>query len=81
MDIATRGANLLIGIISNVFLEEIDHPVAGAATYPGPPWWLGPGGWLHGRAPLLGEHTEEVLRDVAGLSARALAAARTGVSA
>ncbi len=48
-------------------LTRIDHPVAGEATYYGPPWWMGPGGWSTGRAPLLGEHTEEVLRDSAGL--------------
>lgn len=50
------------------FLRRIDHPVAGKATYPGPPWWIGPDGWIDGRAPLLGEHTGEVLRDVAGLT-------------
>ena len=50
------------------FITGIDHPVAGEASYVGPPWWMGPGGWRHGRAPLLGEHTNEVLRDVAGLS-------------
>ena len=54
-------------------LTTIDHPVAGPATYFGPPWWMGEGGWTHGRAPLLGEHTEEVLRDVAGLSAAEVA--------
>jgi formyl-CoA transferase len=53
---------------SRGFLAEIDHPVAGKATYPGPPWWMGESGWTHGRAPLLGEHSIEVLRDVAGLS-------------
>jgi crotonobetainyl-CoA:carnitine CoA-transferase CaiB-like acyl-CoA transferase len=43
------------------FLQRIDHPVAGEATYPGPPWWIGPDAWRHERAPLLGEHTGEVL--------------------
>ncbi|MGE5596107.1 MAG: CaiB/BaiF CoA transferase family protein [Hyphomicrobiales bacterium] len=50
------------------YLQRIDHPVAGEAVYAGPPWWMGPDGWSTGRAPLLGEHTEEVLRDLAGLS-------------
>lgn len=50
------------------FLAPVDHPVAGEATYPGPPWWIGPNGWSHGRAPLLGEHTEDTLREVAGMS-------------
>ncbi len=63
------------------FLKAVDHPVAGTATYPGPPWWIGPDGWVHGRAPLLGEHTEEVLRGIANLSAGAVATARAGVSA
>ena len=50
------------------FLQAVDHPVAGSAVYPGPPWWMGPDGWSAGRAPLLGEHTREVLTTVAGLS-------------
>jgi crotonobetainyl-CoA:carnitine CoA-transferase CaiB-like acyl-CoA transferase len=49
-------------------ITEITHPVAGEASYPGPPWWMGPDGWRHGHAPLLGEHTTAVLRDVAGLT-------------
>ena len=49
-------------------LTRIDHPVAGQATYFGPPWWMGPDGWSVGRAPLLGEHTTDVLRDLAGMS-------------
>ena len=43
------------------FIQRIDHPVAGEASYPGPPWWIGPDGWSHLRAPLLGEHTTQVL--------------------
>ncbi|MCC7363843.1 MAG: CoA transferase [Dehalococcoidia bacterium] len=50
------------------FLQRIDHPVAGEAVYVGPPWWMGPDAWSAGRAPLLGEHTDAVLRDLAGLS-------------
>jgi crotonobetainyl-CoA:carnitine CoA-transferase CaiB-like acyl-CoA transferase len=57
------------------FLQRVDHPVAGEATYPGPPWWMGPAGWQTGRAPLLGEHTSEVLRDLAGMSAAEVARA------
>ncbi len=53
---------------SRGFITKVDHPVAGEGAYAGPPWWMGPDGWRHERAPLLGEHTQEVLRDVAGLS-------------
>ena len=57
------------------FIQRIEHPVAGNASYPGPPWWMGPdSGWTATRAPLLGEHTVEVLRDVAGMSAPEIAA-------
>ncbi|MBI2765625.1 MAG: CoA transferase [Chloroflexi bacterium] len=55
------------------FLQRIEHPIAGAATYPGPPWWMGPDAWRAGRAPLLGEHTQEVLATVAGMSAAEIA--------
>lgn len=61
------------------FLQRIDHPVAGEATYPGPPWWIGPDGWLQGRAPLLGEHTTSVLREIAGLSQQAVERLRSEV--
>jgi crotonobetainyl-CoA:carnitine CoA-transferase CaiB-like acyl-CoA transferase len=40
-------------------LHRIEHPVAGEATYPAPPWWMGPDGWLDAPAPLLGQHTAE----------------------
>lgn len=50
------------------FIQRIAHPVAGEASYPGPPWWLGPDSWTHERAPLLGEHTAELL-DSAGIRA------------
>lgn len=48
--------------------READHPAAGTLRYPGTP--LAP--WVEGespeRAPLLGEHTDEVLRDSLGMS-------------
>jgi len=43
------------------FIQRIEHPVAGEAAYPGPPWWMGPDAWSHERAPLLGEHNHELL--------------------
>ncbi|MEX2032900.1 MAG: CoA transferase, partial [Dehalococcoidia bacterium] len=41
------------------FFREIDHPHAGLRPYPGAPFRM-PSGWRDERAPLLGEHTEEV---------------------
>ncbi len=42
------------------FFREVDHPVAGRLTYPGIPFKLDEADWDLGRAPLLGEHNEEV---------------------
>ncbi len=54
--------------------REVDHPVAGRWVYPGPPFRLTDGllpdgnwRWRPGRAPLLGEHNEEVLGEMLGL--------------
>jgi crotonobetainyl-CoA:carnitine CoA-transferase CaiB-like acyl-CoA transferase len=47
------------------FLASIEHPVAGSLRYPGAPYKLSATPWeLRHPAPLLGQHTEEVLRDV-----------------
>jgi crotonobetainyl-CoA:carnitine CoA-transferase CaiB-like acyl-CoA transferase len=43
------------------FFVELDHPLAGRLRYPGAPYRLGESEWTAARAPLLGEHTEEVL--------------------
>ena len=43
------------------FFVEVDHPEAGRLRYPGPPFRMGDAPWAAGRAPLLGEHTAEVL--------------------
>ena len=56
------------------FLRRIEHPVAGEASYPGPPWWMGPDAWRDAPAPLLGADTEAVLSE-AGLSPTEIAAA------
>jgi crotonobetainyl-CoA:carnitine CoA-transferase CaiB-like acyl-CoA transferase len=43
---------------------HVEHPVLGRVTTPGPPFRLGASPWLGSRpAPLLGQHTEEILRD------------------
>ncbi|MDY6912592.1 MAG: CoA transferase, partial [Chloroflexota bacterium] len=43
------------------FFVEIEHPAAGRQKYPGAPFKMGEGSWKAGRAPLLGEHNQELL--------------------
>ena len=63
---------------ARAFFRGADHPVAGTLRYPGTP--LAP--WAEGespkRAPLLGEHTEEVLRDSLGMSNAEIAGLKDG---
>jgi CoA:oxalate CoA-transferase len=42
------------------FFARADHPVMGKVTYPGAPAKLSETPWRGGKAPLLGEHNEEV---------------------
>ena len=50
--------------------EAIEHPVAGTFEYPGRPLVMGETPRAHPRrAPLLGEHTAEVLTDLLGVEA------------
>lgn len=42
------------------FFAEANHPVMGEVTYPGAPVKLSETAWRVGRAPLLGEHNEEI---------------------
>lgn len=58
------------------YFHEVDHPVAGRRTYPGPPFRMGEVEWAAGRAPLLGEHNQEVYRGELGLGAGELARLR-----
>ena len=50
-------------------LERPDHPAVGRRTVPGIPWRLtnGPNG-LRRAAPVLAQHTEEVLTELLGYS-------------
>ena len=49
------------------FFVEIDHPLAGRFKYPGAPYKLSATPWeIKRRAPLLGEHNEEVYCQVLG---------------
>jgi len=61
------------------FFVEIDHPVAGKALYPGPPYkWTETPPGLRRPAPCLGEHNEEVYCEELGYSRIELAALRRG---
>ncbi len=42
------------------FWAEVDHPEAGRLPYPGAPFRMSETPWQAGRAPLLGEHNEEI---------------------
>jgi crotonobetainyl-CoA:carnitine CoA-transferase CaiB-like acyl-CoA transferase len=48
------------------WFEDVEHPVAGRARHPGLPirFSRGPGRFHQRPAPMLGEHTEEVLRGI-----------------
>ena len=50
------------------YFVEIDHPATGPLKYPGAPFKLGETPWRAGRAPLLGEHNEEVYCSRMGLT-------------
>ena len=61
------------------FFETIDHPTTGPQTYPGRTYRSSAHGWPpppRRRAPLLGEHSEEVLGELLGLDADAVEALR-----
>jgi crotonobetainyl-CoA:carnitine CoA-transferase CaiB-like acyl-CoA transferase len=57
---------------SRDFFQTSDHPVAGEHTQAGPPFRMSSVDWRPGRAPLLGEHNEEVYCEEMGLSRRDL---------
>jgi crotonobetainyl-CoA:carnitine CoA-transferase CaiB-like acyl-CoA transferase len=51
------------------FWVTADHPAAGALPYTGPPWRMDGGGWsIRRTSPLLGQDTDVVLAELAGLS-------------
>jgi len=61
------------------FFVEVDHPVAGKADYPGPPYkWTETPAVIKRPAPCLGEHNEEVYCQEMGFSKDDLAALRGG---
>ena len=64
---------------SRGFWEEVSHPVVGTYRYPGWPMRLsgGPDRWYRRPAPLLGQHNQEVLRELLGLTDEELASLRS----
>ena len=55
------------------FFVEMDHPVIGRHRAPGPPVQLGASPWQATRpAPLLGQHTEEVMQEINDVQPRRL---------
>ena len=60
------------------FFQEVDHPLAGRLTYPGPPFPSEVMPWRAARAPLLGEHNEEIYCEELGLRRQDLAILRAG---
>jgi crotonobetainyl-CoA:carnitine CoA-transferase CaiB-like acyl-CoA transferase len=52
---------------SRGFFAELHHPVAGSVPHLGPPFQMSGTPWQLARAPLLGEHTLEILRERMGL--------------
>jgi crotonobetainyl-CoA:carnitine CoA-transferase CaiB-like acyl-CoA transferase len=62
------------------FFQAIDHPIVGEHEYPGWPMRFSPFSpleWWPGPAPMLGQHTDEVLRTELGLDDAELARLRT----
>jgi len=58
------------------FFAEVNHPHTGPLRYPGAQFKMSETPWRAGRAPLLGEHTHEVLTDLLGYGEAELAALR-----
>ena len=61
------------------FFVPVDHPQAGRYEYAGLPWRMGETPPVLERAPLLGEHNSEVLRELGYSGEEAVALARSGV--
>ena len=55
------------------YFVDVEHPAAGELTYPGAPFRLSLTPWSAGRAPLLGEHNEEIYCGRLGYSKERLA--------
>ena len=68
---ATQGHQLFTDpqLVARGFWETVDHPEAGRHAYLSRPFQLSKTpGESYRSAPLLGEHTDEILREVAGMT-------------
>jgi formyl-CoA transferase/CoA:oxalate CoA-transferase len=64
-------------LVARGFWVKGMHPAAGSLSYTGAPWQIDEGGWaLRHTAPLLGQHTDAVLRDLLGYDATRVARLR-----
>ncbi len=54
------------------FWVDMEHPEAGKLTYPGAPVIMSETAWQTSRAPLLGEHNEEIYHGELGHSSQEL---------
>ncbi len=59
------------------YFTEVDHPRTGPLRYPGAQFRMSDTPWQPGRAPLLGEHTRDVLTQTLGFSDAKVAQLRT----
>jgi crotonobetainyl-CoA:carnitine CoA-transferase CaiB-like acyl-CoA transferase len=62
------------------FFRDIDHPSAGVLAHPGAPFRMSAGSWVGTRAPLFGEHDEQIRAELEA-EASAPNASATPVSA
>jgi CoA:oxalate CoA-transferase len=60
------------------FFVQVEHPEAGTLPYPGAPFRMSETPWQTGRAPLLGEHNEEIYCQRLGYSREDLVKLREG---
>ena len=61
------------------YFVDIDHPVAGKATYPGAPFIMSGSPWeVRSPAPTLGQHNQEIFGGMLNYSAQSLAELRAG---
>jgi crotonobetainyl-CoA:carnitine CoA-transferase CaiB-like acyl-CoA transferase len=60
------------------YFVQIEHPETGVLTYPGAPFKLSETPWRAGRAPLLGEHNEEIYGKQLGYSKEDLVKLKEG---